>query len=165
MSAATPRLLVLAALLLTGCRGKSGPVPAPDFALKDLKGSVVRLSDLRGKILVLDFWATWCEPCKQSIPVFESFSRKYPGKDVEVVGISEDAYAEDVVPFVKAHKMSYRVLLDPDNAVQESYRIYGLPSTVIVDRKGMIRESWAGFSESTEREIARSVESLMSESR
>lgn len=165
MSAATPRLLLLAVLVFSGCRDSVRPVPAPDFALKDLKGSVVRNSDLRGKILVLDFWATWCGPCLQSIPVFESLSRKYAGKGVEVVGISEDGRTEEVAPFVKAHKMSYRILLDPDNDVQDAYGIFGLPSTVIVDGGGMIRERWAGFSESTEPEIVKAVEALMNESR
>ncbi len=88
---------------------------APDFSLTDANGAKMKLSDLRGKVVLLNFWATWCGPCVIEIPWFESFEQQYKSKGFEVVGVSMDEDGWPAVkPFIAEHKMNYRVLLGDD---------------------------------------------------
>ncbi len=111
--------------------------PAPDFTLRDASGAKVKLSDLRGKVVLLNFWATWCGPCVIEIPWFESFEQQYKSKGFEVVGVSmdEDGW-KAVKPFVAEHKMNYPVLLGDDSVSQLYGGLDSLPTTFIIDRDG-----------------------------
>ena len=110
---------------------------APDFSLTDANGATVKLSDYRGKVVLLNFWATWCGPCKIEIPWFEEFEQQYKSKGFEVVGISMDEEGWPIIkPFLAAQKVNYRVLLGNDSISQLYGGVDSLPTTFIIDRDG-----------------------------
>lgn len=113
--------------------------PAPDFTLKDSNGQSVKLSDYRGKVVLLNFWATWCGPCQIEIPWFIEFEQQLKSKGLEVVGVSMDEEGWKVVkPYIAAHKLNYRVLLG-DETVGDLYGgLDALPTTFIIDRDGKV---------------------------
>lgn len=117
---------------------------APAFTLVDLAGKKVSLSDFQGKIVVLDFWATWCPPCRREIPDFISLQNQYASQGVQIVGIALDE-PEKVQAFARENGMNYPVLLG-DNAISAKYGgIEGIPTTFIIDRSGRIVNRFEGF--------------------
>lgn len=119
---------------------------APDFTLKDIHGNTFRMSDLKGKVVILNFWATWCAPCKVEIPWFIDMYNASKGQGLEVVGVAMDEEGLGVVkPFSEKYKMNYRVLLGNDNVATQFGGIYGLPTTFIIDREGQVREKHVGL--------------------
>lgn len=113
--------------------------PAPDFTLQDADGNSLKLSDLRGKVVVVNFWATWCGPCALEIPWFIEFEQQYKSKGLEIVGISmdEDGW-KAIKPYVAAKKMNYRILLGNDSVGQLYGGVDSLPTTFIIDRQGRL---------------------------
>ena len=113
--------------------------PAPDFTLKDSEGRAVRLSDLRGKVVLLNFWATWCQPCAMEIPWFVEFQQQYKARGLEVVGVSmdEDGWTA-VKPYIARHNINYRMLLGNDSVSQLYGGVDSLPTTFLIDRAGRI---------------------------
>src|SRR5206468_1390324 len=120
---------------------------APDFTLPDLDGKPVSLSTYQGKVVVLDFWATWCPPCREELPHFQTLHTQYRDKGFEILGIAMDENAADVVPgFLKDRNIKYTNLL-ADGKIEELYGpIAGLPTTFIIDRHGTIRKQITGGS-------------------
>jgi peroxiredoxin len=126
---------------------------APDFALKDTAGKVVRLSEYRGRVVLLDFWATTCAGCIQEIPMFIGISKTYDGRGFATIGVSEDiAYADlknadeawdRVRPFVRDHQVPYLVLMG-DSRVTADYGIKALPLTYLVDAEGRVAAIYSG---------------------
>ncbi|MDQ2843725.1 MAG: TlpA family protein disulfide reductase [Acidobacteriota bacterium] len=111
--------------------------PAPDFTLTDSNGAKVRLADYRGKVVLLNFWATWCGPCQIEIPWFQQFEQQYKSKGFEVLGVSmdEDGWSA-VKPYIAAHKLNYRILLGDDSVSTLYGGLEALPTTFIIDRDG-----------------------------
>jgi peroxiredoxin len=119
---------------------------APDFALKDANGNTVRLSDYKGKVVLLDFWATWCGPCKVEIPWFIQFEQQYKDKGFAVLGVSMDEDGWNAVkPFIEEHKMNYRVALGNDQVSELYGGLDSLPTTLLVDRSGRIAKVHIGL--------------------
>ncbi len=123
---------------------------APSFTLKNLNGETVRLKDHLGKILFINIWATWCEPCREEMPAMEKLYNTLKGKDFEMLAISIDKDGEKSVrPYVKELGLTFPVLLDPKNRVSKKYKTTGVPETFIVNRNGTIvyhqlgPENWA----------------------
>lgn len=97
----------------------------------------MKLADLKGKVVLLNFWATWCPPCKEEMPSMERLYRRYKSRKFTVVALSVDSEGASVVaPFVKTHGLTFPVALDSKMAVAERYRVRGLPTTFIIDRRG-----------------------------
>ncbi|HEY2845135.1 MAG TPA: TlpA disulfide reductase family protein [Bryobacteraceae bacterium] len=118
----------------------------PDFALKDSTGALVKLSDYKGKVVLLNFWATWCGPCKIEIPWFTDFQKTYKDRDFAVIGVSMDEDGWDSVkPYVDQHKMNYRVVVGNDEVSQLFGSIDSLPTTLIIDREGRIASMHIGL--------------------
>jgi thiol-disulfide isomerase/thioredoxin len=116
--------------------------PAPAFELETLEGGRVALASLRGKPVLVDFWATWCGPCEETIPVLVEFQRKYAGR-VHVVGVSVDWEREAVAPFAREHGMNYPVLFGDERLALE-YGAPGFPTLFVVDGEGRIHEAHVG---------------------
>ncbi len=118
--------------------------PAPDFELTSLEDENIRLSELRGKIVVINFWATWCEPCKFEMPFFEKLYSN-PQKQLEILAVNFDEPRQKVQEFAEEYNLSFPILLDPGASVQEIYRVRGYPTTFIVDENGIIRYHHIGL--------------------
>lgn len=118
---------------------------APQFALQDSVGKSARLTDYHGKVVVLDFWATWCHGCKQEIPWFAEFHHKYGKQGLAVIGVSMDDEGWKVVtPFVKSAGVPYRIVLG-NQATAKEYGIFNMPDTFLIDRKGRIAAAYSGM--------------------
>jgi peroxiredoxin len=120
--------------------------PAPDFALKDVNGQTVHLSDYRGKVVLLDFWATWCGPCKIEIPWFQEFERQYKDKGFAVLGVAMDEEGWQVVkPFAQHVGINYRLVIG-DDSIADLYSIEAWPTTLLIDRDGNVAAVHVGLS-------------------
>jgi len=155
-SSAAPGSEEAAAEPMLACPADAKPANL-NFTMKDVAGKNVTLADFKGKVLVLDFWATWCGPCKVEIPHFIEFQKKYAGKGLQVVGISVDDTAEKLEPYVRDMKMNYPVLqgLNHDD-VQDAYGpMLGIPVTVMISRDGKVCATHTGLTDKEifEREI------------
>jgi peroxiredoxin len=142
-------LVALAAVLLPGPIFAEDPVaalslirpkpakPAPDFQVRTPDGSTLRLTDFKGKVVFLNFWATWCEPCREEMPSMERLHRAYKDRGLVVLAISLDLQGASVVkPFVKRFALTFPIGLDPKMAVREQYGVWAVPSTFLIDRTG-----------------------------
>jgi thiol-disulfide isomerase/thioredoxin len=151
--------------LLPQC-GKEKESPAglaPDFTLKTLAGQEITLSQLKGKVVLLDFWATWCGPCRESIPHLIQLYNHYRENGFELVGMDVDkGDVETVRKFVKSMDIPYPVVVAPDDVVK-SYRVNGIPATILIDKEGNIRERMTGFNSTIAQELTGKVADLTSE--
>ncbi|HEX7787373.1 MAG TPA: TlpA disulfide reductase family protein [Methylomirabilota bacterium] len=110
---------------------------APEFQVRTPDDRTIRLADLRGKVVFLNFWATWCEPCREEMPSMERLHRAYKDRGLVVLAISLDAQGASVVnPFVRKFALTFPIGLDPKMAVRETYGVWAVPSTFIIDKHG-----------------------------
>jgi peroxiredoxin len=122
--------------------GLSIGAAAPDFQLKTLAGDTVKLSDLRGKKVMLNFWATWCPPCKAEMPEMEQFSKQI-GDDTVILAVNIDPQL-DVQGFVNEYKITFPILLDAEDKVNEAYQVLSIPTTYFINSKGIIQNKYTG---------------------
>jgi peroxiredoxin len=108
-----------------------------DFTLKDLSGKTFTLSELRGKVVLVNFWATWCPPCRKEMPDLETLYQRFQSKGFVVLGISDEDAAK-VEPFIRERKVSFPVLLDPGRKVNEMFAVEGIPKSFVYDREGKL---------------------------
>ena len=121
---------------------------APGFRLTDLNGKAVDLSSFSGKVVLIDFWATWCPPCRKMIPHLNDLYGAYRSKGFEVIGISLREELGTVKPFAQANKMVYTVAISSDGRVEQAYGgISGIPTTFLIDKKGRIAKKMVGYHE------------------
>jgi thiol-disulfide isomerase/thioredoxin len=130
---------------LTGSLSTSADVPspfvgspAPNIELQTLSGSLINLSDMKGRVVLLNFWATWCAPCQLEMPLLQARASQYP-TDLVILGIDYNEDPALVRDFVTNLKITFPILLDPGSKVQDLYRVRGYPTTVFVDGQGVIR--------------------------
>ncbi|MGD1093360.1 MAG: TlpA disulfide reductase family protein [Bryobacteraceae bacterium] len=155
---------MLAAALFTGCSYSPTSVKAavkpekerklaPNFALKNATGQTVKLSDYRGKVVVLNFWATWCGPCKVEIPWFVDFQQTYKDKNFTVLGVSmDDDGWKAVTPYLAEHKLNYPVVIGSEEVSQQYGGIEALPTTFVIDQEGRIASIHQGLISKSEYE-------------
>jgi thiol-disulfide isomerase/thioredoxin len=145
----TAPVLLGTALAAAACRveePRGAAVPAPDWTLESLAGGSVSLAELRGRPVVIDFWATWCTPCEFQIPVLNELEERY-GERVEVIGIAVDVDGREVVePFAAEHGIRYRILLG-DEGLAQRYGAVGFPSLYVIRADGAIDSSHVGLVE------------------
>src|SRR5215813_8285852 len=168
-TAALPFLLVL---ILSGCTSAPGAResaatvskgPAPEFELENIAGGKTKAGDLKGKVLVVDFWATWCEPCIAEIPKFNRIASEYKGKDVEIVGITVESPHDDIKPKVKETGMKYTVLIGNDAVVDGFGGIIGFPTTFVVTKDWKIYKKYLGALPDKDARIKKDIEKLLAE--
>jgi peroxiredoxin len=161
------RLLSVAmlAILAAGCdeRPSAAPLPnadaavslpregtrvgflAPTFTLDRLGGGTSSLSEFRGKVVLLNFWATWCGPCRAEMPSLEALSHEFPSQEFLVVGISTDYEGAEIVqPFMDSFGLTFPILLDPQMQVNDRFEVRSLPTSIVLDRRGVIRHKFFG---------------------
>lgn len=157
---------IAAAAILLSCSGRSSTTHAqsfptgqnstqrhmaPDFTLADADGNAVKLSDLHGKVVLLNFWATWCGPCSLEIPWFVDFEQQYRARGLEVVGVSMDEDGWKVVkPYIKEHRINYRILMGNDSVGQLYGGVDSLPTTFIIDQGGHVAYTHVGLASKNE---------------
>lgn len=117
----------------------------PDFSLKDIRGNTFRMSELKGKVVILDFWATYCGPCQIEIPWFTDIYKRYRAQGLEVVGVDMGEDLDTVRPFVEKREMNYRVVMGNDDVATQFGGVFGLPTTFIIGRDGKIVSQHVGL--------------------
>ena len=136
---------------------------APDFTLKTLDGPEIALSQLKGKVVLLDFWATWCGPCRESTPHLIQLYKTHRENGFELIGMSVDKGDEKVVRnFVHSMDIPYPIVIAPEELVR-NYRVTGIPTTFLIDKEGKIRERTAGFNSTIAQQMTAKVADLISE--
>jgi peroxiredoxin len=116
---------------------------APEFSIKDQAGKVVKLSDYRGKVVFLNFWGTWCQPCVEEMPEMETLYRKLKDRKFQMLAISIDSDIDDVNEFYKQHGLTLPTLLDPGHQVSSLYKVYKFPETFLIDANGyVVKHTW-----------------------
>ena len=147
------QILALLLLVLVGCNRSSQEAPpqakaigkpAPDFLLQDSKGKTWHLSELKGKVVFVNFWATWCAPCRAEIPSMQELQQSLPAQDFQMLAIlsnDQPAMAEQLAAGIG---FTAPILLDPENRAARAYEITGVPETYIVDKQGILREMVVG---------------------
>jgi peroxiredoxin len=138
-------LVAIAVLFLVATPSDSLPVLAPDFSLETLSGETVTLSSLRGKLIILDFWASWCKPCTRTLPGLEELAARLADRDVVLLAVSLDRTEGAAREYAATHDLSANSVLygsyDEAKVVKELYGVVGIPHTFLIDREGVIRFS------------------------
>lgn len=162
-------LIIAVAFLIGACQKESPRVkaevgkPAPAFSLVDTGGNRVSLSDLAGKVTILEFWATWCGPCQESVPELNALQAKFGDRDVTILGISidegDDAH-EIVREFSSEHKISYPILFS-DESVTTEYGIMSIPVLFILDKAHVIKSRHVGYRPGMSEDLVREIEAML----
>jgi len=121
-------------------------MPAPDFKLPDLEGKTRQLSDYRGKVVFLNFWATWCKPCKEEMPSMEILWENFKTEDFVMLGVSMDRVTtkKDIPSFIESMSLTFPILMDSWGQTDMRYKLMGVPETYIIDQNGILREKVIG---------------------
>lgn len=136
--------------------------PAPNLALPLITdGSIVRLSDLKGKVVYIDFWASWCGPCRQSLPLYESLYKNLVSEHFQILAVNLDEQRDDAERFLKNHPVSYPVLLDPSGDSAREWSLSVMPSSYLVDAQGRLAYIYVGFEMSHMDKIEHDIKELL----
>ena len=144
IASAVSLLIVLSGLLGMAARPPLVGGPAPEIVLKDLQGRDVKLSDLRGKVVLVNFWATWCKPCKEEMPAMQASYDKLRDKGFVVLAVNELEDTARVAEHIRTHGHTFEVVMDHNNQVANVYGVVGLPASFLIDPQGIVRERIAG---------------------
>ena len=158
-------LCTIGIFLLSHCakEKKTSPGLAPDFTLKTFDGQEITLSQLKGKVVLLDFWATWCGPCRESIPHLILLYKNYRESGFELVGMNVDTGDVEVVRrYIESMDIPYPIVTTPEEVVR-TYRVTGIPATFLIDKEGKIREKMVGFNRTIAQQLTTKVADLTSE--
>jgi peroxiredoxin len=156
--------LALAALMpLAAAAAAPAGARAPDFTLRSSDGRNVRLEELRGQVVLVNFWATWCGPCREEMPKLNALYAKYRNSGVVLLGVNIDDDPNTALATAGKLGVSFPVLLDTDKKVSKLYDLSTMPSTVVIDRDGKLRYVHRGYREGTESEYEQTIRGLLKE--
>ena len=153
--------VIICALLLFGCGSPMVGQPAPDFVAEDLAGNEIVLSELRGNVVLIDFWATWCPPCIAELPNVKRIYRRNKDKDFRVLGISLDSELPELEAFLKGSDIEWPQIFEeavPQGSIADAYGVEYIPATYLLDRNGIIR-----YVDLRDMELERAVAKLLNE--
>ncbi len=154
------RSLILIGLLFVGAVAQQ-PVQIAEFSLPKLDGQTLRSEDLKDKIVVLDFWATWCENCVSEIPEFNKLEKEYSSRGVKVIGLAvQSGWASDIQKFVKQYNMRYTVLVGNDDTVSD-FGVISFPNTYVIGPGWKVYKKYSGVSETKAADVRRDIETLL----
>jgi len=135
-----------------------------DFVLPDLQGSLVRLSDLRGRPVLINIWATWCYPCRAEMPSINALYQDYQAKGLAIVAVATDREGKPIVaPFLQAYRLTFPVLLDPQNMLGAQLQVSGLPTSYVLDKRGRIVGFEIGARDWNSHQVRRRLDQLLAE--
>ena len=137
--------------------------PAPDFSLKAKSGETVALSDLKGEVVMINFWATWCGPCRKEMPHLEALHQRYKDLGFTLLGVDVEDDERGALKYLEETPVSFEILFDPGNRVSEMYDVVAMPSTVMVDREGNMRYIHHGYQSGYENEYQSQIRELLRE--
>ena len=136
---------------------------ASDFTLKSRSGKNIKLSELRGQVVMINFWASWCGPCRQEMPLLEALYKKYNALGFTLLGVNVEQDSSKAIAYLRDISVSFPILYDTKNAVSKAYNISAMPSTVMVDRDGNLRYLHHGYKPGYEKEYQQQVKTLIRE--
>jgi peroxiredoxin len=136
---------------------------APDFTAKDLNGNTIKLSDLKGKVVVLDFWASWCVPCKKSMPHLIQLYNDHTADSLLIIGINVDTQIDKMREFQNAinEDITFPLIFDSESKIPPLYNVEGMPTTVIVNRDGVIKYKEVGYNDDLRDKLDKTVKELL----
>jgi len=157
--------LLSVALLAAGpcASARAAAAAAPDFALPARDGSTVKLSELKGQVVMVNFWATWCGPCRQEMPLLAQLQAKYEPLGFTILGVNVEPDSAAAVNWLKGLAVDFPILFDRKNAVASSFGVEGMPSSVFIDRAGNVRYVHRGYKPGDESKYADMIRSLAKE--
>jgi cytochrome c biogenesis protein CcmG, thiol:disulfide interchange protein DsbE len=154
--------IVLALLFALQWTASPPSAKAPDFVLPDLQGKAVGLSQLRGKVVFLNIWATWCPPCRKEMPTMEALYQKFKDMDFVMLAINQDTEgAKTVIPYLREEKFTFPILLDTSGETGRKYGVTGYPETFIIDREGRIVYHHIGYQDWSRADVQETLRTLM----
>lgn len=136
---------------------------APDFTLKSNTGKNLKLSEFRGQVVLLNFWASWCGPCRQEMPLLDQLQQRYSSLGFTVLGVNVEEDSSKAKAMLKAVPVSFPILFDTQNTVSKKYKVSGMPSTVMIDRDGNMRYLHKGYKAGDEQTYKKWVKQLVRE--
>lgn len=136
---------------------------APDFTLPTNSGENLRLAELRGNVVMLNFWASWCGPCRQEMPLLDAMSQRYSAAGFTLLGVDVEEDSTDAKKIVKDLKISYPILFDTENKVSKLYSVETMPTTVMIDKKGQVRYVNHGYKPGDENKYRDQIRELIKE--
>jgi len=159
----TALLACLSTLLSFACAADIVGQPAPDFALRSMKGPSMRLSEHLGEVVIINFWATWCGPCRQEMPLLDELYGKYQRAGLVMLSVNIDENAAPAIEMVQTLRISYPVLFDTRKEVSRAYDVSAMPVTVLVDRAGVVRYVSEGYKPGYEKRYTEKLRELLNE--
>jgi thiol-disulfide isomerase/thioredoxin len=166
ISRSLPRLLT-ACLISLMCVSLAGAAavkgPAPNFTLKSLGGKNLKLSEMTGNVVLINFWASWCGPCREEMPLLNGLHKKYAPLGFTVLGVNVEEDVDGAMSFLKNVPVDFPILLDNTNKVSKQYKVVAMPTTVVVDRDGNMRYLHEGYKPGDEKKYRQMIKKLVRE--
>jgi peroxiredoxin len=157
------RASMLAATLAVSSMVGASSALAPSFSLPSRSGDIVSLDKLRGKVVMLNFWASWCGPCRQEMPLLDQMHKRYSSLGFTMIGVNVESNTADAEKWLQQTPVSFPVLFDKENKVSKLYDVNAMPSTVFIDRKGNVRALHRGYKPGDESEYLNQIRALLKE--
>ncbi|MBI1195901.1 MAG: redoxin domain-containing protein [Gammaproteobacteria bacterium] len=156
-------LLVVFGLVTGSVHAEQISGAAPDFTLKSRSGKNLKLSEYRGQVVMLNFWASWCGPCRQEMPLLEQLYQRYQAMGFTILAVNVEDTSGDALKMLKDVPVNFPVLFDSDNRISDTYGIEAMPSTILVDRDGNMRFEHLGYMPGYENDYDREIKTLVGE--